>query len=100
MSRVEQLSKHLNTILQLEGNYAVDIANVVAELNAELGIKSDTAISTYSTRELHEELAKRINVFEVRVEPYEEAVVTVVTGDVDRLTYSYHGPTRILVNQD
>lgn len=99
MSRVEQLTKHLNTLMQLEGNYAVDIANVVTELNEELGIASEKALTSYSTKELHEELAKREGVFESTVNPHEEVVISIVTGQEEE-TKSFTGPVRIIVNQD
>lgn len=101
MNRMEHLNKYLQTLQSSnkDGKHDVLIDDVLAEINNELGIVGEKTLSSYSTVELHEELAKRTGVFEIVVGKDQEAVITTITGDIGK-NKSYSGPVRILVNQD
>lgn len=102
MDRIDQLNKHLANLIALNnaGDYEEEIRSTLDEINKELGIGQDTNLSSYSTKELHEELATRDGVSELRVVMIDEVSIHVHAGDLDGHTYSYEGPVRILVNKD
>jgi|SRR5699024_1020098 len=99
--RVEQLIKHLNNLQSVNehGDYDDDIRNTVDEINKELGIGVDAHLSSYSTKELHEELNTRTAVYELIVDVEQEVNIGITSGD-DTENHSYKGPARILINQD
>lgn len=105
MSRITQLNTYLDKLVNLNAqennSYSEEIAKTVVELNRELGVgEVKQHLQSYSTKELHEELIKREAVQEVIANNSDEASIIVTTGDVDRLTYHYKGPARIIINQD
>lgn len=101
MTRVEKLNEYLRTLnsLNKDNDFNNEIQQTIDEVKKELGIGAEPSLSVYTTKELHEELVKREGVKEFRVDPHQEAVLEIVTGEVP-MTYSVEGPTRILVNQD
>lgn len=101
MSRIEYLNKHFETLIGLNGGgeYQEEVDQTLTEINAELGIGDLAAIKSYSTKELHEELATRAGVEEINIAMEGEAVVESILGDAGKTT-SFGGPVRILVNRD
>lgn len=101
MNRIDHLNTHLHNLIAAnqEGDYYDDIKNTVAEINKELGIGEKNALSSYSTKELLDELSKRVNVKEFLVNLEQEVVISVLSGEYGQ-DYSFKGPVRILINQD
>lgn len=101
MTRIENLNAHLSNLTQLgeHGDYGTQIQNTILEIEKELGLNGHGGLSSYSTKELHEELSKREEVDEVIISLDQEAVVTKISGDLGQ-DYSYQGPVRVLVNKD
>lgn len=101
MTRVEQLNKHLEALIRLnaEGGYDEDIQNTLYEINRELGIDGQASLKTYSTRELHEELADREAVDEIVISNDQEIVIDHILGELGQ-SHSYNGPVRVLINRD
>ncbi len=103
MNRVDLLNSHLNNLIKLNsdghGDYSDEIQNTIKEINNELGIGTEAILGSYTNKELHNELNKRTNVFEVVLDLEQEAVLGKVVGDEEEST-SIKGPARILINQD
>ena len=103
MDRVDLLNKHLNNLITLNshshGEYNDEIKNTIDEINKELGIGTEAVLESYTTKELHNELNKRTNVFEVVLDLEQEAVLGKIVGDEEETT-NIKGPARILINQD
>lgn len=99
-TRLEQLNKYLETLVALGPEvYQEEINIALGEIRTELGVGKETALSSYSTKELHEELVKREGIKEVIIHIENEAVIKRYVGDQDEI-HSIRGPARILVNQD
>jgi len=103
LDRVDLLNKHLNNLITLNsqghGEYSDEIKNTIDEINKELGIGTEAILGSYTAKELHNELNKRTNVFEVVLDLEQEAVLGKVVGDEEETT-NIKGPARILINQD
>ncbi|MEN2464920.1 BC1881 family protein [Ornithinibacillus sp. JPR2-1] len=101
MNRVEKLNKYLETLRSVnhDGEYSHELQVTIDEIKKEHGIGVEPSLSVYSTKELHEELVKREGVKEFIIDPHQEIVLEILTGDVPT-TYSVEGPVRVLLNQD
>lgn len=99
--RFDQLKDYLSTLTQLNQTTDVneEIQNTILEINQELGIGTDSALSSYSTGELHNELEKRAGITSILINPTEEATVSKIVGQ-EAVVSSFSGPARILINQD
>lgn len=101
MDRIEHLNAHLINLINLQqsGDYSTEIQNTVLEIEKELNINGNKGLSSYSTRELQEELSKRSGVHDYVINSDQELVIETFTGDVGR-SLPYSGPVRVLVKQD
>lgn len=97
--RLTALNTHLQSLIQLNQTnpgYDEDIKATVDEINKELGINSDQVLRSYSVKELYNEISTRINVFEVNSTEFDDVIVKVETGSVEKTTRSFPGNTKIL----
>lgn len=101
MKRIDYLNKHLENLVNLnsEGGYNNEIRKTLSEIEKELGLDGSFALASYPTAELHEELKRRAGIYEFTVNPEQEAVLHLFTGEIGQ-EESFKGPVRILVNQD
>lgn len=57
-------------------------------------------LEDYTTRQLHDELSKRVGVTEVEVKPHVEAEIACSDGHTNFEKIKFSGPCRIILNQD
>lgn len=99
--RVDDLQRHLEALTRANESqiYQDEIQATVKEIQNELGIGVQKKLSTYSTKELWEEIVKRQGVEQVAVKMEQEAVLHVYTGDHSK-DYSVQGPVLVAFNHD